>query len=225
PSPESRVTLVTQCSADRLSTVLKQALRWGGDVSLAVLVPSAPSSATAKTLSGIHELCSAIDRAHSAANPPQEGLSLDVAVLEGAEADPARHDHCGALYPVNTLRNLALLQARDDEYHSAQAVFLVDSDCVPSERLHAELSSPELQRKLSGGDGLGPEESPAAIVVPCLEFAPGCLPTEDVQAPSTTEEVVGMLQEGRAQGFHVDYFPKGHGPTDFDRWAGVALEE
>lgn len=64
-----------------------------------------------QTLSGIHKLCSAIDRAHSA-NPLQEGLSLDVAVLEGAEADPSRHDHCGALYPVNTLRNLALLQVR-----------------------------------------------------------------------------------------------------------------
>lgn len=54
-------------------------------------------------------MCSAIDKLQSH-NPPQEGLSLDVAVLEGAEADPARHDHCGALYPVNTLRNLALLQ-------------------------------------------------------------------------------------------------------------------
>ena len=51
PSPESRVALVTQCSADRLATVLKQALRWGGDISLAVLVPSAPSSTAAKVCS------------------------------------------------------------------------------------------------------------------------------------------------------------------------------
>lgn len=43
--------------------------------------------------------------------------------------------------------------------------------------------------------------------------------------PSKAEEVAGMLQEGRVQGFHVDYFPKGHGPTDFDRWAAAALEE
>ena len=34
-----------------------------------------------------------------------------------------------------------------------------------------------------------------------------------------------MLLEGRAQGFHIDYFPKGHSPTDFDRWAAVAIEE
>lgn len=42
------MTLVTQCSADRLHAVLLQALRWGGDISLAVYVPSAPSSAANK---------------------------------------------------------------------------------------------------------------------------------------------------------------------------------
>ena len=62
-----------------------------------------------QALSGIQELCCAIDRAHST-DPMQGGLSLDVAVLEGAEANPARHDHYGALYPVNNMRNLALLQ-------------------------------------------------------------------------------------------------------------------
>ena len=34
-----------------------------------------------------------------------------------------------------------------------------------------------------------------------------------------------MLLEGRAQGFHVDYFPKGHSPTDFDRWAAATFDE
>ena len=66
-------------------------------------------------------------------------------------------------------------------FHSAQAVFLADCDCIPSERLQAELSSPELQHKLSGGDAMSPAESPAAIVVPCLEFAPGFSLTEDVR--------------------------------------------
>ena len=34
-----------------------------------------------------------------------------------------------------------------------------------------------------------------------------------------------MLQSGEAQGFHTDYFSKGHGPTDFDRWAKKPSEE
>lgn len=228
------MTLVTQCSADRLHAVRRQALRWGGDISLAVYVPSTPSSATemvrtmlppslewhskcrrngcvkigrspacvgcykrsgphgerfklcslgaepenalstkrgvqrerppplrhrhsrsrlnrhftdnpnhsvvdkssrfslcfrvptlfalcftqTQTLREIQRLCDAINRAVRAADVDQfprggkSRLSLDVAILEGAEADPTRHDHCGPLYPVNTLRNLALLQVR-----------------------------------------------------------------------------------------------------------------
>lgn len=34
-----------------------------------------------------------------------------------------------------------------------------------------------------------------------------------------------MLLDGRAQGFHVDYFLKGHGPTGFFRWAAAARKE
>lgn len=45
------MTLVTQCSADRLHAILFQALRWGGDISLAVYVPSAPSSVATKVRS------------------------------------------------------------------------------------------------------------------------------------------------------------------------------
>ena len=37
--------------------------------------------------------------------------------------------------------------------------------------------------------------------------------------------MVEMLREGSAQGFHVNYFYKGHGPTDFDRWAAAASED
>lgn len=71
-----------------------------------------------KTLREIQRLCDTIDQVvRTAASDPAskeryERLSLDVAILEGAEVDPARHDHCGALYPVNALRNLALLQVR-----------------------------------------------------------------------------------------------------------------
>eukprot|EP00903_Cladosiphon_okamuranus_P014200 g13193.t2 len=242
PSQECRVTLVTQCSADRLHAVLRQALRWGGDISLAVYVPSAPLSASAKTLREVQRLCDTIDRAVQTADgdPASKGryqhLSLDVAILEGAEVDPARHDHCGVLYPVNTLRNLALLQARDDNFHPAQAVFLVDSDCLPSESLLGELHSEEVQSRINskrlektrGGMEL-PESNPTAVVVPCLEFVPGVAASRakqhDADVPLSTRDMVEMLRKGTAQGFHVNYFYKGHGPTDFERWAAAATEE
>lgn len=71
-------------------------------------------------------------------------------------------------------------QARDDNFHPAQAVFLVDSDCLPSESLLEELHSEEVQSRINsrgraktrGGTEL-PVSNPAAVVVPCLEFAQG----------------------------------------------------
>ncbi|CAM9994866.1 unnamed protein product [Scytosiphon promiscuus] len=234
PSPECRVTLVTQCTADRLHAVTKQALRWGGDISLAVYVPSSPSTAASKTLRDVRLLCDVVDEAVRLKQ--RERLFLDIAILEGAEDDPARHDRSGALYPVNTLRNLALLQARDDAFHPAQAVFLVDSDCLPSENLLECLHCEDVQDKIKfeldetpGRAGGASAPGPAAIVVPCLEFAPG---SENPRAkeheraiPPGTREMAEMLLGGEAQGFHVDYFPKGHGPTDFVRWATASREE
>ncbi|CAB1097212.1 unnamed protein product [Ectocarpus sp. CCAP 1310/34] len=120
-------------------------------------------------MSETRRLCQRVDQEVRAAPSRLKQLSVDVAILEGAEADPARHDHCGPLYPVNTLRNLALLQARDDSLHPAQAVFLVDCDCLPSEHLLEELQSHEVQDRLNAESNA----RPAAVVIPCLEFAPG----------------------------------------------------
>ncbi|CAM9521945.1 unnamed protein product [Sphacelaria rigidula] len=234
PSPDSPVTLVTQCSADRLPSVLKQATKWGGDISLAVLIPSAPTSAAAETTAAIRRLCDTVDEAHSS-DPSQTRLSLDVAILEGAEADTTRHDHCGALYPINALRNLALLQARDAGFHPAATALLVDSDCIPAENLLSELSLADVQERILPGEfvdtrcreGIDEAEVAAkktlAIVVPCLEAAAHtCFDElESISPPATTKEAVSLLREGLVQGFHVDYFPKGHGPTDFLRAAAI----
>ncbi|CAN0142041.1 unnamed protein product [Scytosiphon promiscuus] len=234
PSPECRVTLVTQCTADRLHAVTRQALRWGGDISLAVYVPSSPSSAASKTLREVRLLCDVVDE--EVRLNRRERLSLDIAILEGAEDDPTRHDRSGPLYPINTLRNLALLQARDDAFHPAQAVFLVDSDCLPSENLLECLHCEDVQDKVKfqldetpGRAGGASVPGPAAIVVPCLEYAPGSESPRgsehDRAIPPGTREMAEMLLDGEAQGFHVDYFPKGHGPTDFVRWATATQEE
>lgn len=71
-------------------------------------------------------------------------------------------------------------------FHPAQAVFLVDSDFVPSENLLAELSSSKIQHRISGaGEGreAGVTSSPAppaAIIVPCFELSPDASDKEQV---------------------------------------------
>ncbi len=79
-------------------------------------------------------------------------------------------------------------QARDDGFHPAQAVFLVDSDCVPSANLRDELHSDEVQHRINRDFGAktrnvtSPGEChPAAIVVPCLEFVPGAAAAREEQ--------------------------------------------
>lgn len=62
-----------------------------------------------KALTGVKKLVEDLDKAY-ASDPSLSYLSVDIALLEGAEGDPSKQDHCGPLYPVNTLRNLALLQ-------------------------------------------------------------------------------------------------------------------
>ncbi|CAM9669602.1 unnamed protein product [Discosporangium mesarthrocarpum] len=208
-SPCCGVTLVTQCSADRFPNVLAQALAWGGDISLAVLVPASPWSAARKTLKGVHDLCKAVDDAWATG---KEFLHLDVAVLIGAEGDEERSEDSVTLYPINTLRNLALIQARDGTFHPSQSVFLVDSDFIPSGNLRTELNSADVQERLREGGSRR-----AAVVVPALEFAVG-IREQVPEMPSKPKDVAALWARGQLQGFHTDYFPKGHGPTDFNHW-------
>lgn len=58
--------------------------------------------------------------------------------------------------------------------------------------------------------------------MPAVRFAQ---PQHAAKVPLVVEEMVEMLLDGNAQGFHVNYFFKGHGPTDFQRWAAAATEE
>lgn len=95
-------------------------------------------------------------------------------------------------------------QARDDKFHPAQAVFLVDSDCLPSENLLRELQSQEVQDRINNtkdgyartrgccADEASASSRPAAIVVPCLEFAQGTA----AAAASRRQQVCMYIMEG-----------------------------
>lgn len=68
-----------------------------------------------QALEGVRQLAKDIDQEWKS-DPKMAHLSVDIAVLEGAERDSSKQDHCGPLYPVNTLRNLALLQVSNPYY-------------------------------------------------------------------------------------------------------------
>jgi len=97
------VVLVTQCSLDRLPNLEAQLESWGGKASVAVYLK--PSEAETGT-DAVHSILSAIARARDAvtARGGSDSLNVAVTLVEGCEPNEP--------YPINYLRNKALLEAR-----------------------------------------------------------------------------------------------------------------
>ena len=92
------VVLVTQCSVDRLPNLQAQLARWTGKASIAVYLKP-----TDNKLEAYADILSAIKKAKTVA---RNNSSFDVAVtiVEGCKVEDP--------YPINYLRNVALLQAQ-----------------------------------------------------------------------------------------------------------------
>lgn len=185
------ITIVTQCSVDRLPRLAAMAAAWEGEISCAVLIPSdADSAAEARV---------AIEKMHAAT--VAGGASLSLVLYQEFELTEerasGRTSWAAGLYPINALRNAALLAA------ATEYVFLLDVDFVPSPGAHKSLQELAMSRG----------RSREALVVPAFEVR-GKAPT----LPVSLEEVREQVRAGRAEGFHVTRYPKGHLPTDFERW-------
>ena len=109
------ITLVTQCSVDRLDKLLAQLTGWRGPASVALYIDAAEGS----------EEAAAIEHAalETLKGWPRE-LAHDLVLSLGYP--PSAPPEAAPLYPINALRNLALRHAPSD------LVFLVDVDFVPS---------------------------------------------------------------------------------------------
>lgn len=173
------------------------AAAWAGGISCAVHVPSEPEAAAAAI--------QAIDNMYAAACE-QPGFADRISLTLCQEPFPrAAAGDDGAswaspLYPINVLRNAALRAAKTD------LVFLLDVDFVPSEGAHSALQALARAHVLDR----------QALVVPAVEL-PGAEGAEG-ELPQSKGEVAQLLRAGKAEGFHVTRYPRGHQATDFDRW-------
>jgi len=201
-TPRGAITLVTQCSLDRLASVRAQLAAWRGPASVALYIEAAPGSAAALTeearLRGV--LCEAPELASDLT------LSLLYRKEPGSEVPAAGSAEADALlYPVNALRNLALKQAR------TELIFLLDADFVPSANLRRELhADPRMLEQLAS--------SRTVLVVPAFEAdANQPLPRQQASLAALAHASPPL-----ASGFHVGHFPAGHAPTDYGRWFDAA---
>ena len=93
------VVLVTQCSLDRLPNLQAQLAYWTGKASVAVYCKP-----TECALEATIEICSTIEKARTIVAGKGETLDVAVTLVEGCSE--------GESYPINHLRNVALLEAQ-----------------------------------------------------------------------------------------------------------------
>jgi len=202
---EAAVCLVTQCSMDRLVQLQALMSTWNGEMSVAVFMDSAPGSEQA--LEGQQRILACCKRAAaSCALAGQPAPALTVTIVYRLDEAEVRCPPYDCLYPVNTMRNVALAGARSD------IVFLLDVDFVPSHGLCKRLSNVDAVRKLRQCLRGHSSSGPLCLVVPAFEVH------NDDKDYRNEEHLRAGYEAGVASGFHVGHFPRGHSATDFKRW-------
>jgi len=185
PNPVA-VSLVTQCSIDRLPRLKVQALAYGsGPISVAIYVPGVSSkdgdegNEQAAALAQIRQFHSDVSA---------RGACVTISLLfANAPAEAQEYDN---LYPIQNLRNLALDAA------PTSLVFLVDVDFIPSPGLSilgSGMNDPNGSISLEACRDMC--NAGSVLVVPAFEMQP------DVRMPQTRADLEATCLAGRAEGF------------------------
>jgi len=210
------VALVTQCSFDRLSNLYHQLFMWNGKASIAVfLKPStSPEEAQKEIISKLEQTRQqAIEkhgRKNDDANNYYNDWDVSVTLVFG-------NDEKFDEYPVNYLRNVALIDAKSQQQQIQRrqgvkgAVFLVDVDFRPSLLLHEVLLSSSAANAII--------DQHQIIIVPAFE---GLI---DSSLPETVVELKEQIDSGAAAGFQLYACPLCHGPTNYKKYWEHSLIE
>eukprot|EP00549_Striatella_unipunctata_P011744 CAMPEP_0118694456 /NCGR_PEP_ID=MMETSP0800-20121206/12533_1 /TAXON_ID=210618 ORGANISM="Striatella unipunctata, Strain CCMP2910" /NCGR_SAMPLE_ID=MMETSP0800 /ASSEMBLY_ACC=CAM_ASM_000638 /LENGTH=406 /DNA_ID=CAMNT_0006592923 /DNA_START=141 /DNA_END=1362 /DNA_ORIENTATION=+ len=188
------VILVTQCSMDRLPNLQEQLANWKGKASVAVYLKE----------NEVYDDCvvairSCIEEAEKRALyriMVSSDWNVAVTIVQGETDDSS--------YPINFLRNCALLEAERYEAKCGKsAVLLVDVDFCPSSNLHEALHCQSAAEAIL--------DKGRVVICPAFEQLGESM-------PRNFDELHKKVECGEAEGFHLSHFPQGHGPTNFDKY-------
>lgn len=167
------VTLTTQLSVDRLHMVELLSTHWDGPMSIAIYASDQEAQLVLQYVYSSPILKSRKD------------IGIHIVYKSGN------------FYPVNYLRNVALVNTH------TPYVFLSDVDFLPMVGLNRYLC--EAARVLSSGN--------RALVIPAFETL-----LYRFDFPSNKDELLEMLSDGRVHTFRHDVWPRGHAPINYDHW-------
>ena len=195
--PSHLVTVVTQCSTDRLPVLEEQAVAHYGNtpLSVAIYLPYSVTWSQEKeqeALGGIRQFHGGL--------AAKGARRVTISVLYGNAPSGTEYND---VYPINSLRNLALDAAQ------TELVLLVDVDFIPSRELaqlcHAGVPAYGTYREM-GVCG-------AALVVPAFDVS-----GEASSLPSTQGELASLWEQRKADIVSVKACQKCHAPIDYQRW-------
>ena len=167
------VTLTTQLSMDRLHMVELLSTHWDGPMSIAIYASDQEAQLVLQYVYSSPILKSRKD------------IGIHIVYKSGN------------FYPVNYLRNVALVNTH------TPYVFLSDVDFLPMVGLNRYLC--EAARVLSSGN--------RALVIPAFETL-----LYRFDFPSNKDELLEMLSDGRVHTFRHNVWPRGHAPINYDHW-------
>eukprot|EP00891_Asterochloris_glomerata_P007152 jgi/Astpho2/7152/Aster-x1419 len=207
-SCHKEITIVTQCSLDRIGNLMRMCHTWHGAISAAVYLPLSPQSGAATA----HAAMEHLDRWHSdneklGKSPGSCSLSLtgfcmlDITLQAEIVEDEAAH-----LYPINALRNRALQAAQ------TEVLLLLDVDFMVSHNLNSAGLQDHIYQAV---------QAEQLLVLPAFEAS---LENEagqqlvDAACAGSKDAAQQLMLAGQLRPFHGLRFVPGHGQTDYGRW-------
>ena len=216
------ITIVTQCSMDRLYLLKYVASNWNGIISLAIYIKMEESLIDIQTK--INAFFNDIES--------NTDTILDIHLLfEISFGDD--NNGIDQLYPINHLRNVALQCAK------SEFILLTDSDFVPSSNFHKNAindyyKSLEIvaKYKYRNGDYRGyhqilkslNESNKIALIFPAFELnldkdLEYKYQIESIsELPLTKKEVSKSYLDDKSRGFHINRCLECHKPTNYKYW-------
>eukprot|EP01135_Chromosphaera_perkinsii_P003929 Nk52_evm30s262 gene=Nk52_evmTU30s262 len=179
---DNDVTLVTQMSAERFDVLPKLLYHWEGPISIAVYIMDSQVPDLMRHLDNIQRTLK-----------QRKNIGLHLVYKQGE------------MYPVNTLRNIALDRVL------TPYVFIMDGDFLPCFNLHSILRKAVSTTFLT--DAYHPEDPKLALVVPAFETS-----QYSYNFPKGKKDLIKSVTWGNTRPFKESVFPQGHNSTNYTRF-------